>query len=136
MQTRVPAHPALARTKADDYLGFVKLELGDREALRYPPFSRMLRIVLSSTDRHLPVKLIQELKETIVGYIEDQGLAVSILGPAPAPMVKVKAMWRHHLLLKSASVGALQSILHQFKNYFSKNRQLRVVFDVDPQDLM
>jgi len=136
LQTRVPRHPSLLKTLDKDFAGFARSDLITRKELSYPPFSRMLRIVASSIDKELPEKALQELHDEAVAYAKDNLLKLKVNGPAPAPLNRIKARWRCHLLLKSNKASTLNLITKHLQSKFTKSKRVRVIYDIDPYDMM
>ncbi len=136
LQTRTPHHISIRKTVENDYEGFAKVELGQRQRLGYPPFSRLFRIVASSAEGAASESILISIKEEIQKLIELLGLSVSILGPAPAPLQKLKGLFRHHLLLKSPSSAALNRVLHTVCNKVKYPKEIRLTFDMDPYEML
>jgi primosomal protein N' (replication factor Y) len=134
LQTRVPNHTSLQMTMAADYEQFAEIELKLRRDLRYPPFQRLLRIIISAEDR------AQAQRHSITlashGQVIAASLGVVMLGPAPAPIEKVRNMWRYHLLFKADSTPMLQHLMKKLKEIHDYPKQVRVIFDIDPQDML
>ncbi len=135
-QTRQPAHPSIAFAQNDDYLGFVNEELQTRKALNYPPFCKILRIVISSEDEAAIPKYLQKLQPRLIKLIETNNLQLSLLGPVTAPIAKVRKHYRWHYLCKSKSTSQLQLIMKFFQNEKTTNKKIRFSLDLDPQDLL
>ena len=136
LQTRVPLHPSLVKTVAKDFEGFARLELSGRKELRYPPFTRMLRIVASAEDAREPALLLQSFRDKAAAFTAAEGLAVQILGPCAAPLQRLRGRWRWHLLCKAQSVSALAKVMRRLRAEKITSRKVRVGFDLDPQDLL
>ncbi|MDZ4787163.1 MAG: primosomal protein N', partial [bacterium] len=136
LQTRIPHHPSIKKTVEDDYIGFAKIELSQRQKLEYPPFVRLLRIVASSEDVSLLSPFLESLKEKAKHIIGIRKLDVKLLGPSPAPLQKLKSLWRWHMLLKSKSSVAIHSVLNYLQSNCARDKKIRVIFDVDPQDML
>lgn len=136
LQTRVPRHASLVMTERQDYIGFAKHELAIRKQSAYPPFTRLARIVASSTDKDEPGKLLNLLRGVTEKVAKDNGFAVTILGPACAPLEKLKAVWRWHLMLKSNSASQLVRLCQSLKSVTAKYKKIKVVFDIDPQEML
>ena len=140
VQTFRPDHPALLRAAAHDYAGFAEEELAERRALAYPPFARMVRLVVKSTDEELAAAACRSLAEE---FRRGPG-PVTALGPGPAPVRMVRREYRYHLLLRSrreADPGgkALRAAAKRLKAHFEracKARDLSLILDVDPQGVM
>ena len=136
LQTRLPRHPSIMNTLNRDFKAFAKLELAARKSLNYPPFSRILRVIATSTDKELPIltlkKLLVALKKKGIGT----NGRVSILGPAPAPLQRLKKRWRVHLLLKANQATDLIEALKVLQSVHIHTNKVRINFDLDPQDML
>lgn len=136
LQTRSPTHLALRATLEQDYEYFAKQELKNRHDLRYPPFARLLRIVASSEDQDLPIQTLRSFRAGLEEFTRINSLAITILGPAPATLQRLKGKWRFHLLLKSESATVLVRAMQFLRSIKLKDRNLHLVYDIDPQDMM
>ena len=136
LQSRNSKHPSLVRTARRDYLGFAAGELSNRKALRYPPFCRLLRIVSSSSDQELASAALLHFKELLARHKITTREDLTILGPAPAPLEKLKTQWRFHLLIKSQSAQALNHAMRMLRSVNLKSNKIKIVFDIDPQDML
>ncbi|HDK81463.1 MAG TPA: hypothetical protein ENH31_02710 [Nitrospirae bacterium] len=133
IQSYEPGHYVFDYVKGHDYAGFYKKEMELRRELAYPPFSRLIRIILSFRTRDAAKKVIKE----ITGKIKRSAAqGVEILGPAPAPIEKIRNLWRWHLILKGKRSKTLRqaagSILEQIRDV----KNVRIDVDVDPINLL
>ncbi len=136
LQTRVPKNLSIIKTIEKDYQGFAKLELKARKLLRYPPFSRMLRVIASASNPDLLPLFLTELRKRAAALLKESGAKIEILGPAPAPLEKIKTLHRFHLLFKAQSRAQLNTMLLQLKALCAKQTRVKVVFDLDPYDML
>ena len=136
LQTRVPQHPSLVRTKLSDFSGFSEVELRARKLLNYPPYCKLLRVVAASVREHEPLEALTKLRRYAARLIEAKQFAIQVLGPAPAPIEKIKAQWRAHLLFKAKGSPQLNVLLKTLKGLPNKSASLKLIFDVDPQDML
>jgi primosomal protein N' (replication factor Y) len=134
-QTRSPEHNSIRFAMTGDYLGFANAELSQRKQLNYPPFCRLLRIIISSVNSESGAGLADRLGEKIRELAVREKLPVNILGPAIAPLSKIRNHFRFHLLCKSGSSQALGQILQAVRSVRIPAR-VRVGIDLDPQDLL
>jgi primosomal protein N' (replication factor Y) len=135
LQTRVPNHNSITRTLQKDYAGFAKEELHNRKDLKYPPYARMLRVLLSSEDKEVARTLLESIRDSLREIIERESLQVQILGPTSAPLQRLKTHFRWHILIKSTSSPDLHRILNLLKNV-TIPKKCRFILDRDPQDLL
>jgi primosomal protein N' (replication factor Y) len=137
IQTRVPSHHAVRCAVAHDYHTFVKEELEGRVNPPYPPNVRLANIVFSGTDSAATANLATDAADWIRGLLESQTSGdVTIIGPAPCPIERVKTRWRWHVLLKSANAGELTRVGRYFMERFKVPPALRVTLDRDPVALL
>jgi primosomal protein N' (replication factor Y) len=134
LQTRVPTHPSLVLTAASQYDKFAEQELATRKDMHYPPFHKLLRVIISAPERSDALQLAVEIAKT-ANSIRDK-LAIQVLGPAPAPIERIRTLWRYHILLRSTSIASLQHAMKQLKRIYSTKTDLRVSYDLDPHDML
>lgn len=133
-QTRVPTHGSLAMTVSGDYNRFAREELALRKGLGYPPFQRLLRVITAAEDKAYAEQLCQQIVSLAAPLCSQHN--VTILGPAAAPLERVKNLWRYHLLFKNGSIAILQHVMRQLKVQMEDVKGARIVFDLEPQDML
>jgi primosomal protein N' (replication factor Y) len=136
LQTRSAGHLAIRKTVEGDFIGFAKTELGQRQKLNYPPFSKLLRIVASGAEQETLSPFLSMVKIELDKYNEQNELKIQILGPSPAPLQKIKGMYRFHLLLKSTTITAINKILHGVCMRLKWPANIKMIFDVDPYEML
>lgn len=136
VQTLNPEHFALRAAAGHDYEEFYREELAQREDAGYPPFSYLGAIHFSSTSAKeveaeacRAAKTLRELKQQLQ-------LRVDILGPAPAPLTRIRGRYRWQLLLKSVQRSGLHRLLGQFRNIHKPSAVVRMAIDIDPLELL
>ncbi|MFH1653916.1 MAG: primosomal protein N' [Pseudomonadota bacterium] len=133
-------HYALKYAAAHDFDGFFNEENRIRKELSYPPFSRLINIRLSGNNEERVESASHMVKDILKESFakSDLGKGVKILGPAPAPLNKVRGKWRWQILIKTLSV--LKSVDHLSRLRGGINLQLpsgvKFTIDVDPVDMM
>ena len=139
IQTRLPGHHAVRYAVAHDYVSFVRDEMAGRVDPPYPPNVRLVNIVFSGLVEDSTAKLAihggEWLRELITTRAGDE---VTVVGPAPCPIERIKSRWRWHVLLKSEHPGELTRVSRYFMERFDvpTTAQLRVTLDRDPVALL
>ena len=134
LQTLNPDHYAIRFAAAQDYEGFYRKELHFRRMMHYPPFTAMASLLVRSKKLEealaLSGKLGQHLRELPEG--------IRMLGPAAAPVVRLKTDYRYQFLLKAASRRVLAQVLRKARDYALAQNwpATALVMDVDPMSLM
>jgi primosomal protein N' (replication factor Y) len=136
IQTFLPEHYAIQRAKDHDFVGFYQQEIPVREALRYPPLTRMVNIRVSSRDPHDTERGIRELAKTGEQLLKTLRGEVEILGPSPAPLYQIKGRYRWQLLLKGKKVAILQRLSRSLIQKGRGLKEVRVEVDVDPLSML
>ena len=140
IQTYNPDHDALLFVKQNSFEAFANFELKNRFGLTYPPYNKIIVFRISSTDLKLAQNLslkIGQRAEGLKAKFPQIYEHVQILGPATAPLQKIKNNYRFHLLLKSSNSTVLNrfasTIIGDSKWIPAKSK---VVIDVDPMNLL
>jgi primosomal protein N' (replication factor Y) len=134
IQTVNPEHYAIRFASAQDYPAFYDKELQFRRLMRYPPFSALANVLVRAPKIEDAIAMSQEVGNFLTPAPEN----VKVLGPAEAPVPKLKSEYRYQLLIKAASRAKLSEILHNLRRY-ARDRgwgPTALVVDVDPQSLM
>lgn len=145
IQTRQPNHPTIVAASTGRFMAFARYELEKRKQLQYPPFGRLMRLIVSSensVDALLAAdkiqKKISELIPEIIRDHEDK-IKFATLGPAPAPHERLRGRYRHHILVKCNSATALSRLAGAILLYRGELKTLddaRVAIDVDPMEML
>ena len=133
VQTRSPENPAIACAVHHDYKGFVESELIEREGRGLPPFGRLVRVVarggVEATVKHYMDELAAALRAVAPS-------SVKILGPAPAPVLKIRDLFRHHLRLTAPSPKPLHDLLKRGPREVAIPPGVELAIDVDPVSML
>ena len=138
IQTRVPGHHAVRCAVAHDYEGFIRDELPSRENPVYPPFIRIANVIFSGTTEDATARLAERGAEWLRRLLARRRQGMTLIGPAPCPIDRIKNRWRWHLILKAEQSGELTRVGRYFLERFEvpKTAQLRVALDRDPVALL
>ncbi|GLC26201.1 replication restart helicase PriA [Roseisolibacter agri] len=139
IQTRVPTHHAVRCALSHDYHGFVREEVEGRESPPYPPMVRLANVIVSGTREDTTAAVAQHAAAWVRALMTRRGTAgVTLIGPAPCPVERVKQRWRWHFLLKAEQPGELTRVARYFVERFEvpKRDGLRVAVDRDPVALL
>ncbi len=128
----------LKNAQEQNYDEFYENEIELRELLDYPPFSKMIRIVLSSKNEFRAEKSSQEIEFHLTDYIKKLSLdeTLLVLGPVPCVINKIKEEYRFNIIIKN-KIGDLghRSILRFLKS-ISLPQDIKMVVDIDPLDIL
>lgn len=134
VQTINPDHYAIRHAAAQDFGAFYAQELHFRKAMRYPPFSALANVLLRSEKQEDALRMSSEVAHLLTPPPEN----IKVLGPAEAPVPRLKNEYRYQLLIKAKDRVALNKTLHQLRLYAldRKWNATALVIDVDPLTLL
>jgi primosomal protein N' (replication factor Y) len=134
IQTINPDHYAVRFAAAQDYAQFYEKELHFRRLMRYPPFSALANVLVRSENQEDALRLAGEAGMLLTPPPEQ----VKILGPAEAPVPRLKNEYRYQLLIKAASRKALKQALDTLRRHALERKwpATALVIDVDPLTLL
>jgi primosomal protein N' (replication factor Y) len=135
VQTRHPAHHALVWAARHDAVGFLEQERALRVAPPYPPTTALVNLVVSGTNEQEVGGRAAGLADWCHNLIDRYTLPLSVLGPAPCPLARIKDRWRWHVLLKGPS-EELGKVVRYAARRLPRSRKTRVVIDRDPVSLL
>ncbi len=135
LQTYFPDHYAVQYAAQHDFVGFYEKELRFRSWMHYPPYSALANVLVRSD------KLDEALQWSgILGkwFEKTRHEGIRVLGPAAAPIVRLKRDYRYHFVLKSASREKLNATLRSMLIYAAQEKipRTQVIVDVDAVWLM
>ena len=135
IQSYFPDHYTFQLAVTQRFEDFYARESRYRKAMFYPPFTALAGLVVMDRDPSRAATLARTVGEFLDSVRTN---AIRILGPAPAPLEKIKRVHRHQLLIKSASRSALHQMLNRLERYIEEQKigPTRVIIDVDPVSLL
>jgi primosomal protein N' (replication factor Y) len=129
-----PDHPVLAEAAAQDYDAFFAREILYRRALRYPPLSALVQIVVADTSEGRAWRTSHEVAEALRGAASQR---LTIAGPGPAPIERLRGQFRMQILARSAGRRRLVDTVAAALSSFDGKAIARTIHvDVDPVSLL
>jgi primosomal protein N' (replication factor Y) (superfamily II helicase) len=135
IQTFYPEHYAIQDAVKQDYISFFERELHFRRMMAYPPFTSLANVIVRNTSLEKAVRWSRQLSEY---FSPHDGEKVRILGPAAAPLARLKKEHRFQFLLKSPKRSVLTKLLQGALAYCDSKEipQTAVLVDMDPLSLL
>jgi primosomal protein N' (replication factor Y) (superfamily II helicase) len=134
IQTAFPGHYAIQHALRHDYESFYEAEIQFRKTFHYPPVTSMIAILfrgehLGDVERasRESGRMLEEAVEPLAG--------TRVQGPAPAPLARIKGVWRYQILLRSPQRTALRRAVEAVV-LPKKWKGVEVVVDVDPINIL
>jgi primosomal protein N' (replication factor Y) (superfamily II helicase) len=135
LQTYFPDHYAVQYAAQHDFVGFYEKELRFRSWMHYPPYSALANVLVRS---HRLDEALQWSGQLGQWFEKRRHEGIRVLGPAAAPIVRLKQDYRYHFVLKSASRANLNMLLREMLAYAAQQKipRTQVIVDVDAIWLM
>lgn len=133
LQTSKPSHPVINCVKRNDYGSFYRIQLDERKMFRYPPFFRLITIIIRAKDVNVVENASQQFTEAL-----KQSFGSRILGPGKPPVARVQSLYIRNIIIKienSASVQKVRDSIYYHQSVVFQNPLFRSVllhYDVDP----
>jgi primosomal protein N' (replication factor Y) len=136
VQTYYPHHYALRHACAQDYEGFYAEEIRYRRSLNYPPFVALASLLVHGVDLKKVVITADQIRKALDAANKDR--VCRVLGPAPAPLARLKGEHRRQILIKSQSRPRLRKLIdNALADASDRGCDVQSVnLEIDPVDLM
>ena len=132
VQTYLPDHPVMQAILSGDRDSFVARETQAREMLTYPPFGRLVALIVSAKQKDIAERYAREVAHRV-----PPSKKVSVLGPVEAPLAVIRGRYRFRLLMKAPRDLDVQAFMRHWQARLPKPQgDLRLVVDVDPYNFL
>lgn len=137
-QTYNPDFYALESAKSQNYGEFYTTEIAAREEFDYPPFSQIIRLILSSQNGFRAEKSAQEIAMRLSLMVEKFGISerIEVLGPTPCVIERINSQYRFQILIKNKMGEKGHQFVSSFMNKIIMPKDIRLAIDVDPLDIL
>ena len=135
IQTFYPEHYAVQDAVKQDYVAFFERELHFRRVMAYPPFTSLANVIIRDRSLDKAIKWSNQLSQFLA---PQAGNDIRVLGPASAPLSRLKSEYRFQFLLKSRKKAALAKLLSAAISYANSEEipQTFLLVDMDPLQLL
>jgi primosomal protein N' (replication factor Y) len=138
VQTFSPESGVIEAASRHDYLAFARAELSQREALGYPPYASLARIIVRAAASDQAAAFADAIAERFRGESGTGSAAGAsrVLGPAPAPIARLRGMYRYHLHVHAPDDAALGALVQAAVGPLKTPPGVQYAVDIDPQDML
>jgi len=142
LQTYNPEHFSILCAKQQNVHQFYDQEIIFRKELNYPPFSRMVQIIVSGRDKtkvYHHAKALGTACKTLFGNDKKFRESIEMMGPIEAPYAKIASRYRWQILFKGNQTGLLHRYIRKLmvlNSHLINNRHVKTTVDVDPVFMM
>jgi primosomal protein N' (replication factor Y) len=140
VQTYSPDDVCMICAREHDFKKFYAQEIGEREALRFPPFARLALVLF----RHRDNERIRGIAQDFTALLKKVGGPFRVFGPSPSPLERIQNEFRWQVLVKSdvekdPSAHQMRATLDRVAKFFhqaNRNARVRMIVDVDPSSML
>lgn len=133
IQTYWPEHPAIAAVASGDGTALYEQELAERAPLGFPPFGRIANVVFSGVDARAVRESARSSAEAVRAALPE---GWDLVGPASAPIERIKGNWRWHFLVKAPESSEIGGMLAVGLAAASVPEGVTCIVDVDPVGML
>ncbi len=133
IQTYAPNHYSIRAAKDQDYARFMRRELELRRDLMYPPFARVAMVRIEGAEPQLVSRTAAAVAKSLAKDSTPDGLRV--LGPAPAPIERIKQRYRWQVMVKSRELKPMRAALAAMRTEVGPSAErddIYLAIDIDP----
>ncbi len=137
-QTYNPDYYAFQTAKSQNYNKFFETEIKARQEFDYPPFSQIIRLILSSQNNFRAEKSAMEIAMRLTTMTEKFGFTeyLETLGPTPCIISKINGYYRFQILIKNKLSQKGHDFVSKFMNKITLPKDIKLAIDVDPLDIL
>ena len=136
VQTFDPDHPAIQAAVRHDYNRFAQDELPGRRALGYPPYGVLARIIARGAVDKLVHAYLEQVTASMKQHAAETDSKFRFVGPAPAPITRLRGEYRHHLQVLAPTGDAIRNVLRAGWAPLTPPEGVRTIADIDPVDML
>ncbi|MBN1155164.1 primosomal protein N' [candidate division KSB1 bacterium] len=140
IQTYYPEHFGIECARTHNYMKFYASEIIKRSELGYPPYTRLIQMLIKGENEPRVIMHIKALAQELRQGIE----AIDILGPVPAPLTRIKKMYRWHMIVKVNKLldksgkmtnEMVRNLAYRYERELKKDN-LQLMIHIDPMTIL
>jgi primosomal protein N' (replication factor Y) len=138
VQTFKPNHNVILKASRGEFREFYLEEIEMRKMLKFPPFFRLIRLVLRSKEEKQVIQTARKLKGLWEEKVKKQqdSQSIEILGPVECPLAMISNNYRYHCIFRSTHFMKLHGLLKEVVSQFTLPKGVYLEIDVDPISLL
>ena len=136
LQSWMPEHRIMKALADGERDAFLAVEAMEREEAHMPPFSRLAGIIIAGREEGQVIELAKALGKTAPQGMNEKGQKIQTLGPAPAPLARLRGKYRYRLLVRADRALNIQKTIAEWVGGHKVPSNIRVYVDIDPQSFL
>ncbi len=137
IQTYAPNHYSIRAAKDQDYARFMRRELQLRRDLMYPPFARLAMVRIEGAEPRLVMRTAEAVAKSLAKSSTPD--TIRVLGPAPAPIERIKQRYRWQVMIKSRELKPMRAAIAAMRAEVGSSAErddIYLAIDIDPVKML
>ena len=135
IQSYEPNHNVMRAMQTGKIDNFISAESEGRKYRSLPPFGRLASLIIQSSNLPLLEEFLKKLITNIPKNFKDKK-RIDVLGPAPAPITKIRSFYRYRFLIKSKEDVRIQPFIREWLKNIQLTKGIRIKIDIDPYNFL
>jgi len=135
IQSYDPKHTVMEAMQTGSVKNFIKAEAEGRKNTGLPPYGRLGALIIQSSNLDTLESFVKELTSKVPKTYKNKD-RIDILGPAPAPIAKLRGLYRYRFLIKGKGEVRLQTFIKEWLSNIKVDRAIRIKIDIDPYNFL
>ncbi len=136
VQSFSPDHPAITAAAQQHFERFAQCELPQRQQFFYPPFASLVRLVFRGVSAAATETFATAIKQRLAHGLTEFTTPHRILGPATAPIGKLRGKYRFHILIHTTVLAEIRTLLRTVFAAPPAPKDVEWIIDVDPVSML
>jgi len=135
IQSYDPKHTVMEAMQTGSVKNFIKAESEGRKKTGLPPYGRLGALIIQSSNLDNLENFVKELSFKVPKVHKNKD-RIDILGPAPAPISKLRGLYRYRFLIKGKGEVRLQAFIKEWLANIKVDKAIRIKIDIDPYNFL
>ena len=135
IQSYDPKHNVMEAMQSGSIKNFIKAEADGRKYTNLPPYGRLGSLIVQSANLDKLENFVKKLSSKVPKIHKDKD-RIEVLGPAPAPITKLRGLYRYRFLVKGKGEVRLQAFIREWLSNIKVDRAIRIKIDIDPYNFL
>jgi primosomal protein N' (replication factor Y) len=135
IQSYDPKHTVMEAMQTGSVKSFIKVEADGRKDRSLPPYGRLGSLIIQSTNLDILEQFVKNLSSKAPKIHKDKD-RIDILGPAPAPIAKLRGLYRYRFLIKGKGDVRIQAFIKEWLLNIKIAKVIRIKIDIDPYNFL
>ncbi len=135
IQSYDPKHTVMEAMQTGSIKNFIKVEADGRKDRSLPPYGRLGSLIIQSTNLDILEQFVKNLSSKAPKIHKDKD-RIDILGPAPAPIAKLRGLYRYRFLIKGKGDVRIQAFIKEWLLNIKIDKVIRIKIDIDPYNFL